>query len=125
MDEYWRSLMNLVCITFSIGGLVSGGIAFDAATKWQRLSHGFWSKLTSMTTLLSSFASIVHVWATYSWRVIGVPLFAQWDVFPITYIASGLTVIISSSIFISFHILCSHFASREISWRNTLHVRAQ
>lgn len=106
--------MNILCVTFSIVGLASGFVAYDNAVKWQKLSRSMRSKRASIVLVCSTFASFLHVWTSLLWREIGVALFPQWDFFPITYIASGLSVIIPSLIIIAFHVLSSDFISREI-----------
>lgn len=115
MNEEWRILGNLACLGFSLAGLFSGVMAFSAASRWLTQSHSGWAKLACFTLIGSSVSSLVHVWVSYLWRIDGVVFFSQWEDKGMAYLASGASVIVSSFIFICFHVLCHHFIGKELA----------
>lgn len=123
MNEEWRIFGNLACIGFSLAGLLSGGMAFGAASRWLTESHSWWAKLACFTLMGSTISSLVHVWVSYLWRIEGVVFFPQWDNKGMAYLASGASVIVSSFIFICFHVLCHHFIKKELTkYKDCTHV---
>ena len=118
MNEEWRILGNLACLGFSIAGLISGIMAFGVASRWLTQSHSSWAKLACSTLIGSSVSSLVHVWASYLWRIDGVVFFPQWQDKGTAYIASGASVVVTSFIFICFHVLCHHFIGKELTKHN-------
>lgn len=114
MSEEYRVWMNILCATASIMGLLSGIIAYDAAARWQRLSQCSLSKTATIAFLISTFASCTHAWASIAWNTSDVALFPQWDFVPLTYIASGVSVILPCIAFVAIHVVAGRLIKDKI-----------
>jgi hypothetical protein len=123
MNEEWRVWMNILCATASIVGLLSGFIAFDAASKWQKLSKCALSKWATTAFLVSTFASCTHAWASISWTMSDVAYFPQWEIEYFTYIASGASVILPCIAFVAIHVVAARLIKDKISQSNKSEAR--